>query len=330
MQGGVSSYLDQFPSCRTANPEEAHYILTERFGARALLCHGGVEGFYAHCNHLQLHKIGLSYCSYGAPVQLEFSGEGVFRQQFCLQGNSTTMIGKESIEVRPDQSCIICGNCDAILNFGESYEQLVLTIDASVLLQKLTGLIGSKPASRLEFESTVDLNNGDAQNLRQLILLFANQFSTAQANLPGFVLEEIQQTITVAFLCCNRHNFSQLLNADTRDLAPWQVRRVEDYIEANWNGPITIENLAAITETSTRSIFDSFKKSRRYSPMAFVKQVRLRHAQDMLLNPDANTSVTGVAFACGFQNLGHFARDYRQTFGELPSATLGRSKRFSI
>ena len=64
--------------------------------------------------------------------------------------------------------------------------------------------------------------------------------------------------------------------------------------------------------------------------MAFVKQVRLRHAQDMLLNPDANTSVTGVAFACGFQNLGHFARDYRQTFGELPSATLGRSKRFSI
>jgi transcriptional regulator GlxA family with amidase domain len=32
--------------------------------------------------------------------------------------------------------------------------------------------------------------------------------------------------------------------------------------------------------------------------------------------------VTGVAFACGFQNLGHFARDYRLRFGELPSETL--------
>ena len=329
MQGGISSYLDQFPACRTANPEEARYFLTQRFGARALNCHAGVQDFYAHCNHLQLQKIGLSYCSYGAPVQLEFSEEGVFKQQFCLHGNSTTIIGKEIVEVRPDQSCIICGNCDATLYFGESYDQLVLTIDIPVLLRKLTALIGSKPAGCLEFESAVDLNNREAQSFRQLILLFANQISAIQASLPSFVLEELQQTIAVAFLCCNRHNFSQLLDSDSRDLAPWQVRRVEDYVEANWNSPITIENLAAITETSTRSIFNSFKKGRGYSPMAFVKQVRLKHAQDMLLNPDMNTSVTGVAFACGFQNLGHFARDYRQAFGELPSLTLGRSKRFS-
>jgi len=35
--------------------------------------------------------------------------------------------------------------------------------------------------------------------------------------------------------------------------------------------------------------------------------------------------VTAVAFACGFGNLGHFARDYREVFGERPSMTLARA-----
>ncbi|MGD0531698.1 MAG: helix-turn-helix domain-containing protein [Methyloceanibacter sp.] len=62
------------------------------------------------------------------------------------------------------------------------------------------------------------------------------------------------------------------------------------------------------------------------SPMLFVKQVRMRHAKAMLTTPEAGTSVTSVAFACGFSNLGHFAKDYFQGFGELPSETLRAKK----
>jgi transcriptional regulator GlxA family with amidase domain len=49
----------------------------------------------------------------------------------------------------------------------------------------------------------------------------------------------------------------------------------------------------------------------------------------MLATPDLETSVTSVAFVCGFGNLGHFARDYRETFGERPSETLSRAARRS-
>jgi len=52
--------------------------------------------------------------------------------------------------------------------------------------------------------------------------------------------------------------------------------------------------------------------------MRFVKQVRLRHGREMLNNPNSATSVTGVAFDCGFGNLGHFANDYQRAFGETP------------
>jgi transcriptional regulator GlxA family with amidase domain len=43
--------------------------------------------------------------------------------------------------------------------------------------------------------------------------------------------------------------------------------------------------------------------------------------------PAEATSVIDVAFQCGFLNPGHFARDYRLAFGELPSETLRNIKR---
>jgi transcriptional regulator GlxA family with amidase domain len=56
--------------------------------------------------------------------------------------------------------------------------------------------------------------------------------------------------------------------------------------------------------------------------MIFVRQVRLRHAKEMLMHAGPGTTVTSVATACGFSNLGHFAKYYCVAFGEHPSATL--------
>jgi transcriptional regulator GlxA family with amidase domain len=36
--------------------------------------------------------------------------------------------------------------------------------------------------------------------------------------------------------------------------------------------------------------------------------------------------VVQIALQCGFQNPGHFARDFRLAFGELPSDTLKRGR----
>jgi AraC family ethanolamine operon transcriptional activator len=45
----------------------------------------------------------------------------------------------------------------------------------------------------------------------------------------------------------------------------------------------------------------------------------------MLLSPAAPyRSVKAAALSCGFWHLGQFSRDYRLTFGELPSETLVR------
>jgi transcriptional regulator GlxA family with amidase domain len=143
------------------------------------------------------------------------------------------------------------------------------------------------------------------------------------------VLRELEQTILVAFLTANRHSFSHLLEREPKDTLSLHVRRAEDFIEAHWNQAITIEKLVEATGVGARAIFRAFQHTRGYSPMAFARMIRLRHAREMLSAPAMETSVTTIAFVCGFGNLGHFARDYRETFGERPSETLARATRRS-
>ncbi len=156
--------------------------------------------------------------------------------------------------------------------------------------------------------------------------LLTQTLDTVGTKFPALAIAEFEHAMIVTFLCANRHNYSHLLERQPSDSAPWQVRRAEEYIEANWDRPISVEDVAAVTGASARSIFRAFQQSRGYSPLAFVKQVRLRHARDMLNLADVTTTVTDVAFACGFSDLGRFSKDYRETFDELPSQTLHRAR----
>lgn len=106
--------------------------------------------------------------------------------------------------------------------------------------------------------------------------------------------------------------------------APYHLRKAEEHLENNWNRLVPIEELVAVADVGTRTLFRSFNHFRGCSPMQFARLIRLRRARDILLNPTPKTTVIGTALACGYSNASHFARHYLQAFGERPSQTLTR------
>ena len=59
------------------------------------------------------------------------------------------------------------------------------------------------------------------------------------------------------------------------------------------------------------------------SPMAYLKTLRLQTVHRALKTADpTNTNIIAIANQFGFWSMGHFSRDYKQMFDELPSATL--------
>lgn len=317
--------LRRYSIIDTCEVDSMYAVLSQTYGARSLRVPGGNDGFRAKAQHVQFGNAGVSYCYYGAHTEVDFPGIEDVRLQISLNGSGETVFGKTSLGVSDETSCIIPPGADITTKFGIDFTQVVLRIDRSALEQKLAALLGIRPGKGIEFETAVEWSDGHMARLRRLVLFFVGEIAR-EPDLSSLFLGQFEQNLVTAFLCSTRHNFRHLLDQPSPDIAPWQVRRAEAYIEANWDRPLTIEELSTQIETSARSIFETFKNTRGYSPMAFLKSVRLRHARTMLEKPNANTTVSGVSLSCGFQNLGHFARDYREVYGELPSATLTRAR----
>ena len=316
--------LNRAPVVHTRDPEAMREAMLSVYGARDFVAEA--EGFEGFGSYVGLEGVGLGFCAYAAPAVAEFDETDFARVQIALRGSSRTSSGSSSVDVDPEHWCVSSAGTPSRLEFGPDYQQMILRITTSTLTAALEALLGVKPRGKLTFAPHLSCDDRGASALRDLALYVARHVDPAAPAMPPFMLREMQQALVVSFLSVTRHNYSSQLDRDARDTAPDYVRVAEDFIEASWNRAITIVDLAAVTNVGVRSLFKAFQKHRGYSPMAFAKAVRLNKAREMLLSGDTSRSVTSVAFACGFTNLGHFANDYRRRHGELPSETLARRR----
>ena len=101
------------------------------------------------------------------------------------------------------------------------------------------------------------------------------------------------------------------------------VARVTAYVRNNLGEPVSVAELSQLAGLSERALRAAFHDVIGISPKRYALTQRLQAAHDALCSgsPDT-TTVTDVAMAFGFFELGRFAGRYRQTFGEAPSQTL--------
>ena len=103
------------------------------------------------------------------------------------------------------------------------------------------------------------------------------------------------------------------------------IRKTEDFCAYRTDQPLRIGELCRGIGASDRTLRDTFHKLAGMSPLAYLKIERLNLAYRALLGADpAEVLIKRVAYNLGFGHLGHFTRDYKQLFGELPSETLQR------
>jgi AraC-like DNA-binding protein len=318
--------LHRFPLIDTRSPDEFRETLVTNFGALGFDLRADVPEFEVTRSYLQLKSVDLVFGACSAAYQVRFPGVPLIKQHFALRKTGRTTFGGTQFDISPYEASVIPAGVEMTHEYQAGFEQFIFRAEASALQAKLSAVVGIPIARNIEFAKRSSFDNPALQRLRRMLEFMVSELDRDDGKVPAAALVEFEQMLLVAFLTANPHNYSDVLERDQPRPAPWQVRRVEDYILANWNRPITIEALAAAAGASTRSVFKAFRDSRNCSPMAFVKGVRLRHARRMLQQPDSATSVVSVAFACGFLNPGHFARDYRLAFGELPSATLGAAR----
>jgi AraC family ethanolamine operon transcriptional activator len=113
-----------------------------------------------------------------------------------------------------------------------------------------------------------------------------------------------------------------------RDLARL-VKRAEDWLDADPSRRPYVDVMSRVLAVSPRQLFRAFHAEVGLSPAKFLKHHRLTQARLELVEADpAEATVTRVANSWGFWELGRFAVEYRQLFGECPSQTLRKCPAF--
>lgn len=89
---------------------------------------------------------------------------------------------------------------------------------------------------------------------------------------------------------------------------------------------VSIGALAAHVGVSRRQLERLFRQKVGISPAAAYKRVRLDHAKSLVIH--TNASILDIALEAGFESASHFARVFKNTYGQSPKglreAALGR------
>jgi methylphosphotriester-DNA--protein-cysteine methyltransferase len=97
------------------------------------------------------------------------------------------------------------------------------------------------------------------------------------------------------------------------------------YIEAH-DGEVRVEQAAEALGVTSRTLRNQCHRMYSTSPKRLLMDRRLQRVRASLMHPTVTTNVTRVALAYGFENLGRFAVNYRNLFGETPKETLRRAR----
>lgn len=319
-----SALLSNYPVLQTSDPELARERLAP-FGLQSFDMARSERTFGARVSHLQMTNLGLSYCAYNNDVTLGFKEASFVRQIFSIDGVGRYTTGNQSGEITAGSWTPILPACTPLkVEFKPGYRQLVLRIEFDALLRNLSALIGQEVSGNLVFDETEERQPA-MNSLRRRIFQFASDFNERGIYFSELAAAEVERMVIMKFLMCHRHNYTHFLLREPLPATASAVRIVEEFIAANWDKPIDVPAMATVAGISARSLFRQFKQDRGYSPADFAKKVRLERARAMLEQPAEGASVTQIALKCGFQNPGHFARDFRLAFGELPSRTLKKS-----
>jgi len=109
--------------------------------------------------------------------------------------------------------------------------------------------------------------------------------------------------------------------APVRALPAWQLRAVQDYVEANLDQDLTLAELAAVAGFSVSHFKELFRQAAGMPVHRFVLARRVERARHLL--QEGKLTNTEIALEAGFAHPSHMARCVRRVAGLAPAQLRG-------
>lgn len=162
---------------------------------------------------------------------------------------------------------------------------------------------------RKEFQSHLSLQLEDYEQIHHLTDLMLREY---QATVPG------KETLLTSYFMILATTLSRLYTLPAKQKKPslLNIAKSVSYMESNFTEPLTLEEIAAISNLSPRHFSRLFASSYHTTPGNYILSLRMQHAGGLLKN--TTLSIAQVAFQSGFNDSNYFSRQFRKFYNASP------------
>ncbi|MFI8523371.1 AraC family transcriptional regulator [Promicromonospora sukumoe] len=316
---------------RTTDPGTARDEVARTLFPHELRLDDDVRPFEASIRTARLRAVSFTVLAYGSDVELVAElTDAAYVVAHALVGRATFDVGAHTVVVRPGTAAVSTPGEPLRIRWSAGSVLLVITVDRAALREELETWTDADPGVALRFDPAVGVWDLPAAGWWSAVdNLVEDLDSPAPTLRHPAAMSAAERSLMVGLLLSVPHNYSGRLWELPLPIGPEWLGRATDLIERVPHRTWTVPDLARAANTSTRALYEGFRRWLGTTPMEYQRQIRLRRAWVELRTADpageAGT-VTEIASRLGFTNLGRFAAGYRRRFGELPSTTLQRGR----
>lgn len=247
---------------------------------------------------------------------------------FMAQGEKELIIGGEAYRFRPGEALTL------FLPMSLEVERVELPADKPYLMACLQVDLGriAKILLKLDTLAPPTLSSSALANKATHALGF--HFSTLNNHLLDPVIRLLQtlddprdvamlsdsivDEIYYRLLCDNEVGFGLFRHHLEHRGQIQQIAHSINFIQANLDAVIPIEQLAHISNMGVSSFHRAFKDVVGMTPLQYAKALKLYRAQSLL---HKGHTASEAGFAVGYNSPAQFSREYKRFFGFTPSDT---------
>ena len=143
-------------------------------------------------------------------------------------------------------------------------------------------------------------------------------------------LPEMPQAHAPALVRATRDLIAAVLSTANRRGAPATVpalaSKAKRFIQKNLDKDLSPDAVAIAMGTSRSTLYRAFEVLGGIE--AYVREMRLTKAHEILAQPDERRSVAEIAFALGYASNSHFSRAFRKHYGYTPGEARAMTARY--
>jgi AraC-like DNA-binding protein len=320
----IEDIFDSSPRIQTTDVDEATDVLS-RVYLPVTLRPAGSNSMKMDLKAEELPMLTAGYLHFGTDISIGGDDIPAYYIEAPLSGTAVNAWRDGRLEkTTAGSAAVFTPGMPVDLNWSGDCREICIKVTEGQMRRQLETMLNRPVRKRITFARSMSLSTRASRDWFGLVRLLAREAGQPDGILAHrLAIDSLQHLLVQGLLLIQPHNYAEALAEDEPCASTAVVRRAIDLMHAHPETPWTTVQLASATGVSARALQKAFQRSGYLPPMTYLRRLRLHKARAELTahRPNEHT-VTAVASHWGFLHLSRFAEQYRQLFGESPSATL--------